>query len=115
MGFGGFVDDAACERRCIVDAHGQRQRVRFGFGPHDADDLDVLAVVDDVAHVFLVTRFVDPDVVLFVIFVEVSCVDQLELHSQDIVVNQVESVGGGNDLFLVGELLYHLVELGFIA
>ena len=107
---GRLVDDVPREGRGVVQACAQHGGARVLARLHDADDVQVLAVLHQGAHEVLVVRLVLPHAELLVVLVEVCGVDQLESDAQDVVVGIGVDVVGGFHVLFGRELLHHAVE-----
>ena len=112
---GGLFDHVVGQRGGVVDARAQHGGGGVFARLHDADDLHVLAVVHQVAHVVGVVRLVFPHVELVVVHVVVRGLHQLERDAQDVVVGGLLDVVGRGHLFFGRELLNHVVELVGVA
>ena len=114
-GLGGLLDQMARQLGRVVDAHGKRRGLRVRPRLHDADDFQLLAGVHEPLHVLLVAGFVDPDLVLLVIGVEVGGGHHLQRHAHDLVVGEREVVVGAFHVLLVHELVDHVLQHRVIA
>ncbi len=113
--FARLVDKVADQGIRVVDTGFQAGDLGTFLRLHHAGNLDRLATVDKPAHKVGIARLVLPHLVLGIVLVELRGVDQLELHPHQLAVVQRQAVFGDRDLFLIGELTHHGVELGTVA
>ena len=100
-----------CQRNRIADPGIKEQSVRVLRRLHHAHDGDIFPVLYEVLHVLLVVGLIPPYLILAVILVIIRTVDELECDADDVLVGIGAHIVRRFHIFLVNELLDHLVQL----
>ena len=114
-GLSRLIDNMLDKRGRVIYSLAQCYGVSPFFRTHDANDVEVLAVVDKLFHVALIVGLVDPYLVLLVVLVVARRIHKLHLYVEDVVVRSIDFGLGSYDIFLVGELPHHFLELFRVA
>ena len=100
-----------CQGSRVADPAAQEQSVCILCRLHHTHDGDILSVRHKALHVFLVVGLIPPNLVLAVILVIIRTVDELECDANDVLVGIGAHIVRRFHIFLVNELLDHLVQL----
>ena len=102
------------ERRWIPDARRQYSDGRVFFRRDDANDLDILAVLNDLLHVFLILGLVGIEIVFTVILVALAHVHELELAAYEFLVIELQKLVFQFRVFSLGEFGDRILQLFII-
>ena len=107
-----LLDHVLCQSGSVADARLKEGAGVAVRGAYDADDLQFLAVIDEIAHITLVVGHILPDIILCIVAVEIGCGYQTETQRKQLVVRPLH--GNARILRSLKVLSAHHQRNGFL-
>ena len=99
------IIDTRCQCRCL----GILTRL------YNSYNLQILALIHQILHVFFIVRLIFPDIILTVILIIIRTVHQFELLTQDIIIGIFSQIFRCLDIFLISKLPDHIIQFHLVS